>query len=190
MSDAALVKVDQARVLLAEARDLSVPTKLRAMASGALAILKKRRDSSLESISHALEVKVRCERRIGELLREQVESGKRQARGGDRKSNYHNDRLIPTLEEQGFTYNQSSRFQRLSRIDEKDFVRHVAEKKEAGEEWTTSSVMRLSPKKEKASKEDKADDSEWWEGQEGKWKPCPMCKGSGELFFKTQGEKT
>lgn len=69
--DAVLVKLDEAKMLLAEAEDFHTPELLRTLAKGAMVILKARRDSSLESINHAAEIKIRAERRLGELLKEQ-----------------------------------------------------------------------------------------------------------------------
>lgn len=91
------------------------------------AILKARRDSSLESINHAVEIKVRAERRLGELLRDGDK-----AKGGQphqKKQNPTGNALLPvepTLEEQGISKMQSSRFQKLAAVDEKDFEQHIA----------------------------------------------------------------
>ena len=59
------------------------------------------------------EIKLRAERRAGELLRVM----ERQKQGGDRKSNSHDDSLIsPSLSDLGITWSQSSRWQKIAAI--------------------------------------------------------------------------
>lgn len=75
-----------------------------------------------ELILMATEIKVRAERRAGEMLRESAERGER----------HHHGRVSPdepkptTLEDLGITANQSSRWQSLASMSEEHFETAVA----------------------------------------------------------------
>ena len=62
-----------------------------------------------------MEIRLRAERRCGELIREQQESGEIESRGGDRKTKSSGT----TLNDIGITRDQSSKFQKLADIPEK-----------------------------------------------------------------------
>jgi hypothetical protein len=83
----------------------------------------------------AAELKLRAERRAGELLAEVV------SRGGNRKSNCHDDGLKIT--DLGIDYNQSSRWQREAAVPEAVFERYVAEANASGRDITAQGLLRI-----------------------------------------------
>lgn len=101
----------------------------------AIRLYYKKAGLGLDSMNAAAEVKLRAERRCGELLGETVQHG------GDRKSKYHEGSL--KLDALGISHNQSSRWQRLAAVPEDEFEQHVLDFKSDGKELTTASVMRL-----------------------------------------------
>jgi hypothetical protein len=72
-------------------------------------------------VDQATEIRLRAERRAGELLREMEERGERETKGGDRKSKSHAATLIPRLSDLGINKSQSSRWQKLAAVDDDAF---------------------------------------------------------------------
>jgi hypothetical protein len=134
-----ILLVSESLRMLAEARTIHEVKDIRDKAE-ALRLYIKQRGESLEAQNAAAEIKIRAERRAGELLNEM---GLR--RGNPQLSN---DSTIgrPTLEEMGFSRDESSRWQRIAEIDEEVLARHIEETNGHGKELTTASVLRLIPK--------------------------------------------
>ena len=160
--DIVLIKVDKATELLRDAENLSTPKDLRALAKGAISILKARRDSTLESINHAAEIKIRCERRIGQLLKEQPK-----AKGGTpyKKSTADKRSAVETLAEKGLTEKESSRFQKVADVSDEEFESVIAGTKEKGGELSTQTVLGIEKEKK----------------QKYRWIKCPTCGGTGKI---------
>jgi hypothetical protein len=82
-----------------------------------------------EAERQAAEVRIRAERRAGELLREMKTNGERESSGGDRKSSSCDPRMIQpekrSLQSLGITYDQSSKWQQLAAVPEAEFERVV-----------------------------------------------------------------
>ena len=89
----------------------------------------------LEQQNAAAEVRLRAERRAGEMI------AKMALHGGDRRGTDADDRV--TLGDLGVSKDQSARWQKLARVKPGDFDAHVAAVKERGEELTTAGLLRL-----------------------------------------------
>jgi len=74
-------------------------------------------------IDHATEVRLRAERRAGELLRDMKDSGERET--GGRPENSRSQTTV-TLKDLEITRDQSSRWQNLAKLDEQAFEERVA----------------------------------------------------------------
>lgn len=102
---------------------------------------------AIEACNEAAEIKVRAERRIGELLEKQLNhDGGRPPKNPDRESGF------TKLADVGVSYKQSERFQAIASIPEAQFEAHLAERKEAGEQITTAETVRLAKSIKKEEK--------------------------------------
>jgi hypothetical protein len=135
-STTALVQIEAARRALALARSVPDLLDVRDKLS-AIHYYTKQRSDSLDVQNHAAELKLRAERRLGELLAGQT------VKGGERhKSPDGICERRPTLPD-GVSPNQSSAWQRIAALPEEHFERHLAQTKEAGGELTTAGVVQL-----------------------------------------------
>jgi hypothetical protein len=96
----------------------------------ALRLYVKQQDEGLEMQNAIAEIKIRAERRAGEMLAETEKNKGAATRSGDRTA------LPPTLGELGVTKNQSSEWQQIAEIPEDDFEDHLQTAKEDGKELT------------------------------------------------------
>ena len=81
---------------------------------------------NFEAERKACEIRIRAERRAGELLREMKETGNRDAGGGDRRSSSRPTTMIPPkLSDLGITRDQSSKWQQLANVPAAEFERAV-----------------------------------------------------------------
>src|SRR5262245_37557871 len=130
--DPVLVRLEQARFALAEARDLNDAKQIRDLAKAAADLLKQQRLSQ-EAVQDALELKLSAERRMGEFLKENVTPGNPQLfRGG----------TIGRLPE-GVSRTQSHRWQKVAGLPEEAFTGYLAECRRKGEEPTTAGAVKL-----------------------------------------------
>jgi hypothetical protein len=114
---AACHKVDEAKQFRDKARALEIYSK---------------QARNTEAERKAGEIRLRAERRAGQLLKDMKERGERQKKGGDRKSKSRRPTLIsdttpkPTIAELGITKDQSSQWQGLAEVPEKEFEELIA----------------------------------------------------------------
>ncbi len=91
----------------------------------AVRIYIRQRDGSLEAQNHAAEIKLRAERKLGELLAQTVNHF-----GGGNGSNQYeqrsHDETVARLPE-GVSKTQSHRWQKIAGLDEATFERHITE---------------------------------------------------------------
>lgn len=149
----ALINIEHARKLLAQARTLHDVKDVRDKAE-AMRVFMKTRVGSLEAQQHAAELKLRAERRLGEMLAENV------VVGGNRRSK-SNDATLKTIPD-GITRDNSSRWQRIATLPEPVFEQELATIKEAGDEITTNHFLKLKKmldKKEKQAEAQSTDDA-------------------------------
>ena len=122
----------------------------------ALRVYAKQAGESLEMQNNCAEIKIRAERRAGELLQEIDKNG------GGRPTKTSNAMLQvsgPTLLELGVTRMQSSRWQTIANIPEGIFEEHIEETMaravtgDAGAELTTVGVLRLAKIQQRRQKQ-------------------------------------
>lgn len=138
----ALVKYEAARAALQAAHDVDEVKDIRDKAQAMALYAKQANDTAL--VEWATEIKVRAERRAGQMLADSKINGARH----DGKSHLktgpesHDTTPGPTLESIGVSRDQSSRWQRLAAIPEKQFEEAVATAKGKDGEVTTAALLR------------------------------------------------
>lgn len=150
MSDLVLAKIDRALIFLAEAKDLQQVKQVIALADAAK-VYAKQVDASVETINRASEIRLRAERRLGEMLKE---SPKNQgAKGIGTSAVPKENHTPPTLAEAGISKKLSSRAQQLAAlpVDQFEAVLDVP----PGEELHPGRILR-ELKEAKAAERQKA----------------------------------
>lgn len=134
----ALVRYEQARNALAECQRVDEVKDIRDKAEAMAAYARQAKDQDL--IQWATEIKVRAERKAGEMLRQSAESGDRAT---SKTGNPDLQVSKPaTLEEIGITRDQSSRWQSLASMSDTHFETAVATAKQSAGEVTTAFMLR------------------------------------------------
>jgi len=120
-----LVQLDEARRLLSEIQNIDEIKNIRDKAE-AMRVYAKQAKLGLEAQNHAAEIKLRAERRAGELLRD-MEKNK-----GGRPTDETDNTLLPVtppkLSEIGISKMQSSRWQALADIPDARFEEAIEAK--------------------------------------------------------------
>ena len=138
-----LIKYEAARHALQVAHSVDEVKDIRDKAQAMALYAKQANDTAL--VEWATEIKVRAERRAGEMLAEiGVKPGNPQLS--------HDRTIGPKLDELGITRNQSSRWQKLAAVPEAQFEQAVAAAKEVAGEVTTAALLRLREKPEPKKK--------------------------------------
>lgn len=133
-SSSSLALLSQAHRAIAEARSLDEIKGIRDKAEAARKYAQAA-GMGLEIQNYAAEVKLRAERRAGQLL------AKLKLHGGDRREATADERV--TLDEIGVTKDQSSRWQLTAAVPEKSFERYVSETRQEQGEVTTAGLVRI-----------------------------------------------
>jgi site-specific DNA-methyltransferase (adenine-specific) len=143
----ALTFLSQAKRTLAKVTSVSEVKDIRDRAE-AIRIYAKQAGHGLEIQNNAAEIKIRAERRAGELLADSPKNV-----GGRRKTDCSVQTVRPdTLEQLGIEPTQSHRWQRIASLPEKTFETRIAEVQDAGLELTSSDIVKLA-KREKRTRE-------------------------------------
>lgn len=145
-TNTALVRFEAARRALAEARSIDEVKDIRDKAE-ALRLYVKQQGESLEMQNDVAEIKLRAERRAGELLVEMKTNGERHSPGGDTTSLMASRRK--TLSDIGVSVNQSSNWQRIAAMPEETFERTIAETKANGDELTSAGMLRVAKEQQR-----------------------------------------
>lgn len=141
-----LVRYEKARNALAEAHRVDEVKSIRDKAEAMAAYARQAKDTQL--VQYATEIKVRAERKAGELL---AKAEKRSAgRPGNRSNGTTN--LPPTLADMGITKDQSSRWQQVASIPEEHFEAAVEMAKNSAGEVTTAFMLREAKKSRPVAK--------------------------------------
>jgi len=131
-----LARISQAKLALVSAKNLDDVLRIRDQAE-ALRIYIKAASDSLEAANSAAEIKLRAERRAGELL-EGMEKCKP---WGERKVG---DRMSPTsLQSVGISKKQSSRWQKEAKVNEDVFEEYIRECNDEQREVTQAGLLKL-----------------------------------------------
>ena len=134
----ALIRYDAARRALAAAHRVDEVKAIRDKAEAVRVYAKQAGDFELQN--QAAEIRIRAERRAGELLGDMQTTGERQAKERGRPSKVSSPTTLPKL---GITRDQSSKWQRMARmIDDATFEKAVIQAKENDGELTTAGLLR------------------------------------------------
>lgn len=159
-----LVRYEQARTALAECHKVDEVKDIRDKAEAMAAYARQAKDQEL--ILWATEIKVRAERRTGELLRSMDKntgvrlSGSIAGHERGSASRMSHDETTETLAEIGISRNQSSRWQALAAMPEEHFETAVATAKESAGQVTTAFMLREAAKHKPAGKPKKGEKAE------------------------------
>ena len=134
----ALVLYEAARNALAEAHRVDEVKDIRDKAEAMAAYARQAKDSEL--IQYATEIKVRAERRCGELLARTEKNKGAATPSNDTRAS------TPTLRDMGLTYDESSRYQQLAAMPAEHFETAVATAKATAGEVTTAFMLREASK--------------------------------------------
>lgn len=134
-----LVKYEAARQALAEANSVDEVKDIRDKAAAVLAYGKQAKDTDL--MSWAAEIKVRAERRAGQLLKE-MDMAKPPGINQHKVDRSHDATDPPTLSEMGLDKSQSSRWQKIAAIPEDKFDEMVSDRKGKEKPITTQALLR------------------------------------------------
>lgn len=147
----ALVRYEQARTALAECHRVDEVKDIRDKAEAMAAYARQAKDQEL--ILWATEIKVRAERKAGELLSQARERGERAGSGGSLKK----ESPPPTLSDIGISNDQSSRWQSLASMTDEHFETAVATAKDQAGQVTTAFMLRAAKRGGPPKKGAKAD---------------------------------
>ena len=134
-----LTKYDAARLALQVASTVDEVKDIRDKAEAMAAYARQARDTEL--IKWATEIKVRAERRAGQMLAEMPKATGAKGVGPIAVPSCDRNQP-PTLAEIGITKNDSSRWQKLAAVSDEQFEAAVAAAKNVAGEVTTAAMMR------------------------------------------------
>lgn len=139
-----LTKYDAARNALLVASTVDEVKDIRDKSEAMAAYARQAKDTEL--LKWATEIKVRAERRAGQMLSEMPKAtGAKGNPGGQGASvvrSHDGTAQTPTLSDIGVTKNESSRWQKLAAVSDEQFESAVAAAKDVAGEVTTAAMMR------------------------------------------------
>jgi hypothetical protein len=138
----ALIKYDSMCRAIAEAYEVDEVKDIRDKSLALEAYFKQAKNTDAER--KACEIRLRAERKAGELLKRMEANGERQGRGGDRRSESKSP--AGTLNDLGISKKQSAKWQQLADIPEADFEAALADPKKP----STSSIVNAAERAKKA----------------------------------------
>lgn len=142
MEDTALEKISKAEILLSQVETPTEAADIADMAAAAAAYAKRQR-AALPVVNKAQDIKIRAERKAGEMLSKMAKN-KGTVVGGDIVSPPDN---TPRLSDLGITKKQSSRWQQAASVSEEIYRELVESCSKREVELTSNAVIKLAPKK-------------------------------------------
>ena len=137
-----LVRYEAARSALAEAHRVDEVKDIRDKAEAMAAYARQAKDQEL--ILWATEIKVRAERKAGELLAQvprQQSSGRKPANSSDRQTDYQK-----ALADNGLTQTAAYQYERLAAMPQEHFETAIAVAKDTAGQVTTAFMLREAQK--------------------------------------------
>lgn len=137
-----LIHFNRAKQEIALATKIDEVKEIRDKAE-ALRIYSKQAGHSFEMQNQCAEIKVRAERRAGELLREKESA---QGKRTDLVPRWNQVDNKKTLDDLGISKKQSHRWKQIASIPEDDFDKHIEGKKQNKEEITSVDLLKKAKK--------------------------------------------
>lgn len=153
----ALTYYDAARHALQIASSVDEVKDFRDKAQAMAAYARQANDTEL--VAWATEIKVRAERKAGQMLAEMPKNAG--AKGIGTSVLVSCEDTPKTLSEMGISYDQSSRWQKLAAISDEKFEHAVAAAKEVAGEVTTAAMLRFE-RSENVHVGHNSGDNEWY----------------------------
>lgn len=142
----ALVRYDAMCVAIRECERVDEAKEIRAKAIALEAYARQANNHEAEE--GVRRIRIRAERKCGELLQEMQDQGQRESRGGSRGNQYgppkSNVAILPkkTLAQLGITNDQSALWQKLAKVPGDDFEQRLAEPDPSTEKVAGTSKSR------------------------------------------------
>lgn len=156
-----LVYYDNARKALEKAKSVDEVKNIRDKAEAMRVYARQAGDVSMKNA--ASEICIRAERRLGEMLKEQRESGQMN-RGSYGKGNQYlkrsHDETAPKLSDVGISKSLSSRAQAIASIPEQKFEAIIEEHKEQERELYSATMYKMASGKPHVS--NNSGENEWY----------------------------
>lgn len=134
-----LARLEQARQLLADAHDVDEVKSIADWAEAARVYARQAR-LGLEVQNFAAEIKLRAERRAGELLREMPKQGPGEYQ------RFQPGTVAPRYEDLGIKKTQAHRWQKVASVPEDVFEMEIQDAKAHGRELTTVEMLQFAPR--------------------------------------------
>lgn len=141
-----MLSVERARDFLAKSKSVDEVREVADKAK-AVSLYLRSRDASIESQNDAAEIRLRAERRLGELTREQP---KQQGARGVGKSGVAKSDSTLTYAEQGIDKRDAAKWQQIAKIPAKKFEEFVADTRAKGERLTANAPLKMVRQEHKA----------------------------------------
>ena len=153
----ALAKLDKATQMLAEAKSLDEVKNIMDVAEAARTYARAAK-LGLDAQNHAAEVKIRAERKAGELLLN-LEKSKGGQPTHSKMETVEKSEYREVLDAEEIPNTTAHRWQQAAQIPERTFEQHVAQVKDAGLELTTSGLLKAAKSPHVAQN---TGESEWY----------------------------
>lgn len=119
MAETGLLRYDAMCKAIAECHRIDEAVDIRHKAKALEVYAKQAMNTDAEM--RAIEIRMRAERRSGELLKEMKDNGERKGRGGTEAQMSRSTTIAPKLSDLGITRDQSSQWQRLAEVPQEQF---------------------------------------------------------------------